>query len=334
MSRHAFLLAALGATLTAAPAPLPADKVAGPETCVECHLDQIQVWKPTAHNRTFRELPKKPATEDMLIKLGLEKFKGEKQCQDCHFTGRIIDDQYQTAAGISCESCHGAAQDWAKTHGDYGPGKTAETESAEHRAARLAQADAVGLIGPRQLHAMGTKCYECHILTAEKIVNVGGHPAGSPGFNLLTWSQGEVRHSVPRTGDKTNPEAPLPRRRLLFVLGCILETEFCFRAVAEATGRVPFGVTQARRADAARQMLEKIHAAAPMPELAEIVAVARGVALRLNNREALLAAADRLRALGRAFAERVKGEQLAGVDPLLPGPGQYRGKPHDFAVHP
>ena len=318
----------------AAGAPLVVEKVAGPETCVECHLDQIQVWKRTVHNRTFRELTRQPETEAMLVKLGLSKIKGEKQCQDCHFTGQIIDEQYQTVSGISCESCHGAAADWLKTHGDYGPGRTAATEPPEHRAARLAQADAQGMLGPRTLHALSKTCYDCHVVPDEKIVNLGGHPAVSPDFNLVTWSQGEVRHSIPREGEKVNPEAPLPRRRLLFVLGSILEAEYCFRAVAGATERGDFALTLARRADAARQMLEKIHALTAAPALAEIVAVAKAARLRLNNRDELLAAADRLARLGRTFMESADGEKLAGLDSLLPGPDQYKGKVHDLRAAP
>jgi hypothetical protein len=326
-----FLAALAWFTLVAAArgVPLVAEKVVGPETCVECHLDQIQAWKRTAHNRTFRELPRRPETEAMLIKLGLSRVKGEKLCQDCHFTGQIIDGQYHTVSGISCESCHGAAADWYKTHGDYGHGRTAATEPPGHRAARLAQADASGMLGPRTLHALGKTCYDCHIVPDEKIVNVGGHPAASPGFSLLAWSQGEVRHSIPREGEKVNPEAPLPRRRLLFVVGAILETEHCFRAVAAATERGEFALVLARRADAARRLLEQIHALAPTPGLAEIVAVAKAARLRLNNRAELLAAADRLARLGRAFTEGTDGEKLAGLDPLLPGPDQYRGRPHD-----
>lgn len=315
-------------------APLPPDKVTGPESCVECHIDEIEVWKRTVHNKTYRELPRRPETAEMLLRLGLDKVKGERQCQDCHFTGRILDEEYQTVAGIACESCHGAAGDWLKTHGDYGLGFTQATEPAEHRTARRAQAAASGLIGPDNLYALGAACYQCHILTDEKITNVGGHVAGSVGFNLLTWSQGEVRHKIPRTGPKANPEATPAHRRKLFVLGCILETEFCFRAVAQATERATFGVTQARRADAARQLLEKIQALAPTPELAEIIAVARVTRLRLNNQAELAAATEKIAALGRTFAARVTGEQLAGIDALLPGPELYQGKPHEPAAAP
>jgi hypothetical protein len=320
------LLAAAGRPAHAAPPP--PDRVTGPETCVECHLDEIEVWKRTVHNKTFRELPRRPETAAMLAKLGLGKVTVETQCRDCHFLSKIEEEERINVAGIACESCHGAARDWAKTHGDYGHGITAETESPDHRDARWAQAEKAGLVRPRNLYTLGAACYECHILADEKVINVGGHIAGSAGFNLLTWSQGEVRHTIPRTGKKVNPEATPAHRRVLFVTGCILETEYCFRAVAQATEKAAFGITQAHRADAARQLLEKIAVLAPAAGLDPIVAVAKATRLRLNNRAELLAAADRIAALGRAFVAGADGEKLAAIDPLVPGPELYKGEPY------
>ena len=311
-----------------------AEKVTGPESCTECHVEEIEAWKHTKHRKTLNELPGRPETAAMLLRLGLTNVKGERQCQDCHFLGKIIDGEYQTVAGIACESCHGAAQDWLKTHGVYGKGITQATESAEHRTARRAQAVAGGMITPGNLYALGAACYACHIVADEKITNVGGHIPGSAGFNLLTWSQGEVRHTILHTGNKSNPEASPEHRRELFVIGCILETEFCFRAVARATEKAVFGITQARRADAARQLLEKIQGLAPTPELAEIVAIAQATGLRLNNAAALMAAADKIAGLGRKLAGRINGAQLAGLDVLLPGPEHYKGKPYQVGGAP
>ena len=313
---------------------LLAEKVTGPASCAECHVEEIEAWKRTKHNQTLHELPRRPATAEMLLRLGLTKVKGERQCQDCHFLGQVIDEEYRTVAGIACESCHGAARDWLKTHGDYGPGAKQATETPAHRAARRVEAAAAGMITRDNLYALGAACYGCHIVPDEKLANVGGHPAGSAGFNLLSWSQGEVRHTILHTGNRSNPPATPEHRRLLFVVGSILETEFCFRAVAGATVKAGFGVTQARRADAARQLLEKIQALAPTPELAGIIAVARATGLRLNNAAELTAAADKIAALGREFAARVTGAQLAGVDPLLPGPDADKGKPYQVPGAP
>jgi hypothetical protein len=330
--RHGWL--ALGAVLVLATAaragiPIPKpEKVGGPESCAECHYEEIESWKKSVHNRTVNELHRKPETAAMLTKLGLGKIKTERQCQECHYLNRLEDGDLIATNGISCESCHGAGQDWAKTHGDYGEGFKKNTEPAEHRARRRAQALLAGMIMADNLYALGASCYQCHVMNDEKIVNVGGHPPMSEGFNFLTWSQGEVRHTMIHTDYKENPEATPAHRRRLFVLGLILEVEFGFRAVALATERGAYGLTLARRVDAARKQLEQIQALAPTPELGAIVPLASAAALRLNNGAALNEAADKLATLGRQFAERITGEQLAAIDSLVPGSAQYRGKVH------
>lgn len=317
--------------LGAAPNP---DKVGGPESCAECHIGEIEAWKKSAHFKTFNELHRQPETTAMLAKLGLSKLKGERQCMDCHYLNRNIDGEVQPTSGVSCESCHGAGQDWAQTHGDYGAGFTKATESAEHRNRRRAEAILAGMIAPANLYALGASCYQCHVMSDEKIVNVGGHPPASEGFNLLTWSQGEVRHTMLHTDYKANPEATPAHRRRLFVLGLILEVEYGFRAVARATERAPFGLTLARRTDAARKLLEKIQGLAPTPELAAIVPVAQAAGLRLNNAADLTAAAEKISTLGRQFADKVTGEQLAGIDALVPDAAQNRGKVHEATGAP
>ena len=308
-------------------APRP-EKIGGPESCAECHLEEIEAWKKSAHFRTFGELHRKPETAAMLARLGLTRIKTERQCMECHYLNREIEGVVQASAGISCESCHGAGQDWAKTHGDYGEGFTKATESTDHRNRRRAEAILAGMIVPANLYALGASCYQCHVVTDEKLVNVGGHPPLSDGFNLLTWSQGEVRHTMIRGDYKANPEASPAHRRRLFVLGLILEVEYGFRAVAQAKERAAFGLTLARRTDTARKLLEKVQALAPTPELGAIVPVAQATGLRLNNTTELLAAAEKISVLGRQFADRVTGEQLAGIDSLVPAAAQDRGPPH------
>lgn len=317
----------------AAAAPLPG-QVSGPEACAQCHTEEIEVWKLTKHFKTFREMPRRPEARDIAAKLGITNIKSESLCLQCHFLSQTTDNQTEVIAGIACESCHGAAKDWVDVHGDYGKGFKQATEPAEHRTARLARSIAGGMIVAGNLYSIGSNCYGCHIVTDEKLANVGGHSPGSPGFNLLTWSQGEVRHTILHTGNKANPPATPEHQRRLFVLGCILEVEFSFRAVGRATEKATYAVTHARRADAARKLLEKIQSLAPTPELAAIVAVAKSAGLRLNNGAELNAAADKISVLGREFAAKVTGDQLAGIDAILPGPDQYKGVAYKVAGQP
>ena len=323
----AAMLVALLLSGASAAVPDPA-KVGGPESCAECHIQEIEAWKLSAHFKTFNTMPQRPETAAMLGKLGLGAMKQQQLCMDCHFLNREMDQKIQPTSGIACESCHGAGRDWAQTHGDYGKGVTKATESAAHRSARVAQALGAGMSTPANIYAHGSACYGCHLMNDERTVNVGGHSPSSKDFNLLTWSQGEVRHTMLHTDNTSNPEATPARRRQLFVVGVILETEFGFRAVARATENAKFGVTLARGTDAARKLLEKIQALAPTPELAAIINVAAATKLRLNNAAELIRAADQVATLGREFAAQVTGEQLAGIDALVPDATQYRGKPY------
>jgi hypothetical protein len=325
----ALLLAA--GPLAAAPAP---EKVLGPASCAECHPQEIEAWKTTKHFKSLHLLHRTPEAEQIIAKLGLGPMKTEPSCIACHYitksgpTGPVI------AAATACESCHGGSADWIKVHADYGVGAKKETETAEHRATRRAESVIGGMIGLDDLYGLGRNCYSCHVLQDEKLANVGGHTPGSAEFNLLTWSQGEVRHNLLGPEHSANPEATPDNKRRLLAIGWILEVEFCFRATAQATQKATFGVTYARRADAARKMLGKLQALAPTPQMAAIIEVARPVGLKLNNAAELNAAADRIGELGRVFADQVTGAQLAGLDALLPTPDTYKGVPYQVAATP
>jgi len=308
-------------------------KVKGSESCGECHKFEVEAWKLTHHFSTFNDMHRTPEAKEIAEKLGIKRIKSESLCLDCHYTSKEIDGSSEVIAGISCESCHGAAKEWMDVHNDYGKGFTKATEPAEHRTARRAKAASLGMLYPENLYNVGQNCYQCHIVTNEELANKGGHTTGSAGFNLLTWSQGEVRHSILHTDNKSNPEATPERKRMLYTVGCILDVEYSLRAVGRATEKAAYAVANARRAAAARKQLDAIQAAAPTDEMAAIIEVAKTAELRLNNGEALNAVADKISTLGRDFAEKVTGERLAGIDPLLPPASEYKGTPYEVPAH-
>jgi hypothetical protein len=332
----------LGALLLLAAPALPAqpvaastpEKVLGPAACAECHPNEIEAWKTSKHFKSLHLLHRTPEATDIVTKLGLQPMKTEASCMACHYLTKTAEEGPKVMAAIACESCHSAAADWVKSHADYGVGGKKETETAEHRTARRAGAILQGMISHDDLYALGRNCYSCHVLQDEKLANVGGHVPGSVDFNFFTWSQGEVRHNVLGEEHRHNPEATPDNKRRLLAIGWILETEFSLRATALATEKATYGVTYARRADAARKMLEKIQGLAPTPQLAAILEVVRPVKLKLNNAAELNTAADRLKPLGRAFADQVTGAQLAALDALLPAPDTYKGVPFQLAVAP
>ena len=57
---------------------------------------------------------------------------------------------------------------------------------------------------PHNIYLIARQCYDCHTVPNERLVNVGGHLAGSQDFELVAWSQGMVRHNFLRTGGTTN----------------------------------------------------------------------------------------------------------------------------------
>ena len=162
-------------------------------------------------------------------------------------------------------------------------------------------------------------------------MNTGGHAAGSAGFELVSWSQGMVRHNflTPDGSEgKVNKEDDQNKKRVMFATGAILDLEYSLRGVASATEKATYGITMAQRANALRQKLAAIQKAAPTDEMAQIVTVANAAALKLNNKAPLEEAADKVADLGKKFSSTVTGDKLAGLDAMIPKSEQYRGKPY------
>ena len=79
----------------------------------------------------------------------------------CHFLQAEADGTVKPVAGVSCESCHGAARDWIKVHNDYGgKGVKKEQETAEHRRERLEKSRAAGMIRPAEIYRLAANCYQ------------------------------------------------------------------------------------------------------------------------------------------------------------------------------
>jgi hypothetical protein len=228
-------------------------------------------------------------------------------------------------AGVSCESCHGGASDWLTLHADYGgPGVTKESESADHRAKRIAESVAGGMNNPHNIYLVARQCYDCHTVPNERLVNRGGHPAGSQEFELVAWSQGIVRHNFLRTGGTSNGVLSQEQLRVMFVVGVMADLEYSLRATAVATERAAFGVASAQRAARMKMKLHDVQKMINEPLLATALDAVATVELRLGNSSAIVAAADAVGKAAHDFAEHADGKKLAEIDPLLPKPEEYK----------
>ena len=224
-------------------------KVLTAESCSKCHEQAVLTWKKTPHSKTFEQLHRNPRAKEICRNLGLKgSIKRNNVCVDCHYTSQAKDDRIRVVSGIGCESCHGAAKDWVDVHSDYGgPTATKFSETTEHRQQRLADSMKAGMRNPRNLYALAQSCLNCHTVPNEKLVNLGGHRAGSD-FELVAWSQGSIRHNFVRSSDGSNAVNSNDTLRVMFVVGKIADLEFSTRATGLATEKSEFGIQTAKRA--------------------------------------------------------------------------------------
>lgn len=303
----------------------PAD-VVGPTKCADCHEGAIAIWRHTHHYATYTQMPRNKKATEIARKMGLRRIKEGSLCLDCHFTTTMKDGKREAIAGISCESCHGAGKNYIDVHSNYS-GKDKDTETKEEAAARWAKSEKAGMIRPHMMYTWAKNCYSCHIVPQEKLVNVGGHPAGSP-FELVSWSQGEIRHNVWYTQGDSNPPADMNTRRKMFIVGMAVELEESVRAVGEATQKATYAVTMAKRADLARRRFaEATKLIGSVPEMAEIAKIGASAQLKLNNKKALSEKADEIGKLTQKIIAKYDGSTMGGIDKALPPESKWKGKP-------
>ena len=97
----------------------PAD-VLGYESCRKCHQQQIETLTRTSHFLTYETLHRSAASKAICKSLGIRSVKRSERCVRCHYTPEVSKRGVKAQSGISCESCHGPAQNWIKGHNDYG----------------------------------------------------------------------------------------------------------------------------------------------------------------------------------------------------------------------
>ncbi len=300
------------------------EAVLGHTDCAECHENSALLWEKTRHARSFNEVHRSDEGRDIASKMEVKRVKGEgSPCLGCHYTVRREDDgSDKPIAGVSCESCHGPGRDWLPRHSEFS-GKEEADETAEEEAQRWADSEAHGMIRPGAILALASNCFGCHVVPDEELINKGGHTAGSD-FELVSWTQGEVRHNVWYTDANEVPGTE--RLRMLYVLGLAADLEHSLRALAKATAKAEYAVSMAKRVQRARLRLQQLAEAAGLPELDALSGAAASAQLKLNNAAELNGAADAVAAAAAAVAADHDGSRLAAADALIPGPDKYRGE--------
>ena len=306
------------------PEPCDPAKVLTAGTCVKCHAAETEVWKGTAHFRTFEQLHRSSQAKEIAQKMGISSIKRSNVCVQCHYTQQVQEGATRVVSGISCESCHGAAKDWIFLHNDYGGlGITKETESATHREERLRTSITNGMRNPHNLYLIARSCLACHTVPHEKLVNVGGHVAGSAEFDFVAWSQGKIKHNFYSHNGKNIVSSP-ERLRLMYLVGLVAELEFSTRATAQATEKGNYGITVAKRAAETSQQLFTIQQTLRHPLLEELLTAFASAELSTNNSSELNQVADRIRQAGERLADQLQGRDLSFLDAQIPPANKYK----------
>lgn len=296
------------------------------ETCAKCHGNEVSVWKSTPHFKTYEELSRRPRSKEICRNMGLgSSVKRNDICTQCHFTMQDQGSRVKAIAGVSCESCHGASEEWVNVHNDYGgPTATKASETSQHKQERLQTATELGMRNTQNLYLIASSCLNCHTVPNEKLVNVGGHFAGTDDFELVAYSQGSVRHNFLRTENTTNAESTGERLRLMYVVGLIVDLEYSTRATAQATEKSNYGLKVANRAAQKAVKLYEVQQEINNPTVQAILETFAAANLRINNQQQLEEIADKIGELGQQFASSEDGSNLASVDPFLPDPSTYK----------
>jgi hypothetical protein len=250
-------------------------KVLGASECGECHEEAVDVWKKTKHQKNYKALSKNKDAKAIAKKMGVKSIKKPVAlCSSCHYTVGNKNGKKKIVAGVSCESCHSPSKAWINVHNDYGgKGVNKKQESASHKKGRYAKLEQLGMIRPDNIYGWAKNCLSCHIVANEKLVNTGGHAAGSD-FKLSKRSQGKVRHYE---------KASVDELRFLNLVSYATELELSLNALATASGG-KYAAEMKKRAGSALSNLKKANDSTPNQYAKKIIGLAGSAGIKAGNR--------------------------------------------------
>lgn len=148
-------------------------------------LNEYRVWtRARRHSQAYRLLENEQSRK-IAANLGLPGATTAKICLDCHSDNVPPDrrgPQFQITDGVSCEACHGGAENWLESHSEV-------VTSHEDNLAR-------GMYPTESPAARARLCLSCHMGTPEKFATHDMMGAGHPrlSFELENFSQNQPAH--------------------------------------------------------------------------------------------------------------------------------------------
>lgn len=338
------LLVILGITLAASlcqaqRAPVDASHTLGAESCRDCHKAIVESWERTKHATSFSTLANSEAAHRIATFIGMkaDSIATNASCVRCHYTQEKLASAVQTTAAVSCESCHGGAEQWIDIH----------NSKSLSRSERITQATALGMNHAASVFASAKACFECHVVDDEQLVNKAGHPALSEGFELLSWYGGEVKHNflvttegkpVKSNGHDPQP-IPAPRKRMIFLTGKLLHLAHSLCAVGCSedapvgkdgklvrlpNGKPTYAVQHAQTVQRLVKEMRELQSKLGIPEYGQALALVESNPLTTGHGKELAAAAMEIKRLAEQFSKSHDGSKYAELDSVL-----NQLKPHD-----
>jgi len=303
----------------------------GPSACESCHDDEYRTWEKTKHAKSEyfyeREDSQKMAQAMQLTDLD----ETRNVCWSCHYTVLTSDGETLPETGPACESCHAPASQWLAVHDCYGGDSAAACvqlnasdtdikrtqETPAHKQWRYTERVKLGMLPANQIYNMATKCFQCHTISAERLVNVGQHSADKP-FELVAWSQGELRHHFLRSSN--NPPRSIEYQRVQYVIGQMVDLEYSLRALAKATSVGAFSQAMQQRIQAAASKLKAIQQRHNEAIITQVIQAYTHANLAPNQHTALLKVAEFISTQAQNFEREYagKGARLVKLTDLLP----------------
>jgi len=294
----------------------------GPDECKDCHGAEYKVWESTPHAESYKDIHKRDLADKVTEAVGERSMKRSDTCGQCHYTQAPKKAGGRTGNnfGPSCESCHGPGSEYINIHNVYGPKGTKKAdESAEHKNKRYEDSVAAGMRWPRwrkdipampasQNYAVAQNCFNCHGMardtldgdTAGKMLDAG-HPL-NPDFELVKYSQGQVRHRFYESQSE-NPEMTPAELSRFFVTGQAASLVQAANAMSK-TSHAKYVAAQEARAAKAKAALG---------------------ALGMAEADALIA--DPTEEKARALVAKIYSEDMdltGKVGGMLPAKGDYK----------
>ena len=136
------------------------------------------------HQRAYKVL-EEPRGKRMAEILKIADATKDRRCVVCHVVG--VRDEKTASDGVSCEACHGPAEQWLGSH------IRPNTHDASLK---------LGMIDTRNIEVRAKLCLSCHLGSGERVVDHELIAAGHPdlAFELDTFTAAQPSHHRPRPG--------------------------------------------------------------------------------------------------------------------------------------